>query len=109
MQEYIESSRWRRFSHKLARNPFILFVIPPLVLFIGINRVPKPKTPMRGVIRCLTTLAVGTMLRQLDLDLRVEGVPDPAIDGRADGRGFGGVWLFYVQHRMRKSLLGARG
>ena len=30
VQEYLESSRWKRFTYRLARNPFILFVIAPL-------------------------------------------------------------------------------
>ena len=31
VQEYLESSRGKRFAYRLARNPFILFVIAPLL------------------------------------------------------------------------------
>ncbi|HTD85172.1 MAG TPA: fatty acid desaturase, partial [Candidatus Binatia bacterium] len=34
VQEYLESSRWKRFAYRLARNPVILFVIAPLFLFL---------------------------------------------------------------------------
>jgi omega-6 fatty acid desaturase (delta-12 desaturase) len=34
VQEYLEASRWKRFAYRLARNPFVLFVIAPLFLFI---------------------------------------------------------------------------
>jgi len=34
VQEYPESSRWKRFSYRLARNPLVLFAIAPLVLFL---------------------------------------------------------------------------
>src|SRR5215471_20744747 len=34
VQEYLESSRWRRFAYRLARNPIILFVIGPLYVFL---------------------------------------------------------------------------
>ena len=42
MQEYLESSRWKRFAYRLARNPFVLFVLAPLFLFLVKHRVPKP-------------------------------------------------------------------
>jgi hypothetical protein len=31
VQEYLESSRWKRFAYKLARNPIVLFAIAPFV------------------------------------------------------------------------------
>ena len=34
VQEYLESSRWKRFAYRLARNPFVLFVIAPLYIFL---------------------------------------------------------------------------
>ena len=34
VQEYLESSRWKRFAYRLARNPFVLFVIAPLYVFL---------------------------------------------------------------------------
>jgi hypothetical protein len=27
VQEYLQSSRWRRFAYRLARNPIVLFVV----------------------------------------------------------------------------------
>ena len=30
VQEYLEASRWKRFAYRLARNPFVLFVLAPL-------------------------------------------------------------------------------
>ena len=35
VQEYLESSRWKRFAYRLARNPVVLFVIAPLFLFVA--------------------------------------------------------------------------
>ena len=34
VREYLESSRWRKFAYRLARNPVVLFVIAPLFLFV---------------------------------------------------------------------------
>src|SRR5258708_29698929 len=47
IQEYLESSRWKRFAYRLARNPFILFVLAPLYLFLIGQRFPSPKAPPR--------------------------------------------------------------
>src|SRR5262245_65323798 len=47
VQEYLESSRWRRYAYRLARNPIILFVIGPLFLFVVWERFPSPKAQPR--------------------------------------------------------------
>ena len=47
VQEYLESSRWKRFSYRLARNPFVLFVLAPLFLFLVMQRFPAPSANPR--------------------------------------------------------------
>jgi omega-6 fatty acid desaturase (delta-12 desaturase) len=99
VEEYLNSSRWRRFSYQLARNPFILFVIAPMILFLGINRIPKPKAPARERYSVhLTTLAVGLMSAGLIAAFGLKAfliiqLTILAVAGSA------GVWLFYVQHQ----------
>ena len=34
VQEYLDSSRWKRFSYRFIRSPFVLFVIAPLYVFL---------------------------------------------------------------------------
>src|SRR5467141_4171941 len=41
VQEYLKSSRWRRFAYVLARNPAVLFAIARMFLFLFLNRVPS--------------------------------------------------------------------
>src|SRR5437899_5424588 len=43
VQEYLESSRWRRFAYRLARNPFVLFVLAPMFLFLIQQRLAWPR------------------------------------------------------------------
>jgi len=50
VQEYLESSRWKKFAYRLARNPFILFVIAPLFLFAIRQRFPSPRQASANVI-----------------------------------------------------------
>ena len=47
VQEYLESSRWKKFAYRLARNPFILFVVAPLFLFLIRQRIPSSKANPR--------------------------------------------------------------
>jgi len=47
VQEYLESSRWKRFAYRLARNPVILFGLAPLFLFLIKQRFPAMKAAPR--------------------------------------------------------------
>jgi omega-6 fatty acid desaturase (delta-12 desaturase) len=99
VQEYLESSRWRRFSYRLARNPFILFVIAPLFLFLVKYRFTATKASRAERLSvyatnfALAALVLGMTWvfgwkAYLLLQLIVTAVAGSA-----------GVWLFYVQHQ----------
>jgi acyl-lipid omega-6 desaturase (Delta-12 desaturase) len=99
VQEYIESSRWKRFAYRLARNPVILFVIAPVGLFLIYQRIPNPKASPREkqsvhwMNFALLCMAAGMswifgFWTYLVLQLCVM-----AVSGAA------GVWMFYVQHQ----------
>lgn len=99
VQEYLESSRWRRFSYRLARNPVVLFVIAPLFLFVIRQRFPTPGASERERHSVhWTNLAILGMVLGLGwlfgfkayllIQLTVTAVAGTA-----------GVWLFYVQHQ----------
>src|SRR5262249_9620442 len=99
VQEYLESSRWRRFAYRLARNPFILFVLAPIYLFLIHQRFPTRgagKRERQSVY--FTNLALLAMIVGLSsifgtkayLLLQVLAV---MIAGST------GIWLFYVQHQ----------
>jgi len=99
VQEYLESSRWKKFAYRLSRNPFILFVIAPLFLFALRQRFPSSKASKRerhsvyamnvailAMAVCLS-LAFGVwsyLLIQLIVLMVAGGA---------------GVWMFYVQHQ----------
>jgi acyl-lipid omega-6 desaturase (Delta-12 desaturase) len=99
VQEYLESSRWKRFSYRLARNPLVLFGIAPLVLFLIIQRFPARKAGRRERWSVywtnLALLGLGAVLSlafgwKAYLLIQVTVV---AVAGSA------GIWLFYVQHQ----------
>ena len=99
MQEYLESTRWQRFAYRLARNPFILFGIGPLYVFLIKHRFAGPKAGPRERKSVLWTnvgiVILGACLSCLVgwkayLILQVIMI---AVAGGA------GMWLFYVQHQ----------
>ena len=47
VQEYLEASRWSRFAYALSRNPFVLFVLAPLYLFLIRHRFPASEAGPR--------------------------------------------------------------
>jgi acyl-lipid omega-6 desaturase (Delta-12 desaturase) len=99
VREYLAASRYRRFAYRLARNPIVLFVIGPLVLFLFLQRVPDQKAGVRerhsvwwmNVALLLVGAAVSMVLgfwNYLVFQLAILTVAASA-----------GVWLFYVQHQ----------
>src|SRR6266851_4870960 len=98
VQEYLESSRWKRFAYRLARNPVVLFVIAPLFMFLIKQRVPSLKAPTRERYSVYwTNLGIGAIaagviwIFGLKAYLLIQ-VTIILIAGSA------GVWLFYLKH-----------
>src|SRR5688572_25913614 len=99
VQEYLEASRWRRFAYRLARNPFILFLLAPLYLFLIRQRFPSSNASVRERMSvwwmnlAIAAMAAGMSLifglkNYIFIQLIVMGVAASI-----------GVWLFYVQHQ----------
>jgi omega-6 fatty acid desaturase (delta-12 desaturase) len=99
VQEYLESSRWKKFAYRLARNPFVLFVIAPNFVFLIRQRFPTPGAKERE----------RASVQWMNLAILVKVVALSWIFGlkayliiQLIEMGFGGaigVWLFYVQHQ----------
>ena len=103
VQEYLVASPWKRFAYRLARNPLILFVVAPLVLFLVLERLPTGKEGKRERLSVYgTNLGLALMITGMSwalgwkvyllLQLTVVIVASSA-----------GVWLFYVQHQFEEA------
>jgi omega-6 fatty acid desaturase (delta-12 desaturase) len=99
VQEYLESSRWRRFAYRLARNPFILFVIGPLYVFLIQFRFARDNANRRDRDSVFwTNLGIAGVAAALSAIFGIKAyvliqLMIMAVAGAA------GVWLFYVQHQ----------
>ncbi|MEO6847079.1 MAG: fatty acid desaturase [Chthoniobacterales bacterium] len=99
VQEYIEASRWKRFGYHLARNPFVLFVLAPLALFLVLHRLTLPTAKKRDKFWVHGTnvaiLVVGAILAWI---FGIEAYLIFQLTALLIGA-TAGVWLFYVQHQ----------
>ncbi len=99
VQEYIEATRWKKFSYRFVRNPFVLFVIAPVFIFIFRQRFasstasPRERHSVWWMNFALLCYA-GTMSW-------IFGIwPYVFIQTVAwMVAGATGIWLFYVQHQ----------
>jgi acyl-lipid omega-6 desaturase (Delta-12 desaturase) len=99
VQEYLESSRWRKFAYRLARNPIVLFVIAPLFLFLVRQRFPSSKANRRerhsvyAMNLAILGMAIGlSWIFGLWAYLLIQSIILMVAGGA-------GIWLFYVQHQ----------
>lgn len=99
VQEYLESSRWKKLGYRIARNPIVLFVVAPFVLFLGLHRFSRKGAnglEVRSVRH--TNVALFVMLCVMGsifgfVPYLILQVTMMLLAGSA------GIWLFYMQHQ----------
>jgi omega-6 fatty acid desaturase (delta-12 desaturase) len=99
VQEYIQSTRWRRFAYRLARNPIVLFVIAPLYVFAVHHRFAvavAPKRERQSVRRTNWALLGITLVMSAVIGLKAFLLIQLTVTAFA---GAAGLWLFYIQHQ----------
>jgi acyl-lipid omega-6 desaturase (Delta-12 desaturase) len=99
VQEYLEASRWKRFSYRLARNPFVLFGLAPLFLFLVLQRFPSARANARER-ESVWWMNLAILLLAAGLGWIFGLIPYLVIQLTAMMVAGGvGVWMFYVQHQ----------
>jgi omega-6 fatty acid desaturase (delta-12 desaturase) len=99
VQEYLEASRWKRFAYRLARNPFILFLLAPLYLFLIRQRFSSKDANARerDSVHWMNAAILGMAVAlSLLVGFKAYVIIQLIILMVA---GASGVWLFYVQHQ----------
>jgi omega-6 fatty acid desaturase (delta-12 desaturase) len=99
VQEYLDSTRWKRFSYRFVRNPLVLFVIAPLYVFLFRQRFASSDADSleRHSVWLMNValLAVAIIMSWLFgfwTYLLLQGVAWMVA-------GASGIWLFYIQHQ----------
>ena len=101
VSEYRKQSRWGKFKYRLYRNPLILFIFSPLILFVIIYRFPSPRMKALKNYRSnvyWTDLAIAVLIGVLIWLVGLKTFlliqfPITIITSST------GAWLFFVQHQ----------
>jgi omega-6 fatty acid desaturase (delta-12 desaturase) len=109
VEEYLASPRWKRWSYRFVRNPFVLLFLAPLFLFAVLERFPSPKANVRErraiwlMNAVLLAVAIGlSMIFGWKEYLLIQLIVTMTA-------GAGGVWMFYVQHQFEDTYWERRG
>ncbi len=101
VDEFLKQSKWGRLKYRLYRNPIILFVIIPFIMFVIIQRFPIPSSktlknlhPGVYITSIVFLLVTGLMFWVFGWqEFLMVQVPITFIASST------GTWLFYVQHQ----------
>ncbi|WP_209124530.1 fatty acid desaturase [Alkalihalobacillus sp. BA299] len=103
VDEYNASSFWRKLAYRLYRNPFVMFVLGPIYIFLIDYRFNEKDARMKERLNTyLTNLLIVVTIAILcwtigwQAFLLIQG-PIFLISGSI------GIWLFYVQHQFEDS------
>ncbi|MFV8830034.1 fatty acid desaturase [Alkalihalobacterium sp. APHAB7] len=103
VDEYMNSSFWRKLAYRLYRNPFVMFVLGPIYIFLIEYRFNEKNARMKERINTyITNFSIVAVVALLcwaigwQAFLLIQG-PIFLISGSL------GIWLFYVQHQFEDS------
>ncbi|TFB13107.1 fatty acid desaturase [Filobacillus milosensis] len=103
VKEFVKASKLERLQYRLYRNPFVMFVLGPLLLFFVSNRKNRKDAKKKEryntyltnvsivAISALLILAIGWQ------NFLIVQLPIMFVSGML------GIWLFYVQHQFEDS------
>jgi omega-6 fatty acid desaturase (delta-12 desaturase) len=103
VDEYVASSRAVRLRYRLARNPFLMLLFGPLLVFLVSNRIPPRAASRERVMSVVYTdlaLAAIVVAAAFTVGLRAYFMIQLPVLFLG---GAWGIWLFYVQHQFEPS------
>ena len=109
--EYKQQSRWGKLKYRLYRNPFILFLVFPAILFLVIYRFPSYRLKNLRNYRLsvyMTSLAIVSLMGILIWLIGLKAyiliqLPLSIITSST------GAWLFFVQHQFEDTYWAGDG
>ncbi len=101
LEEYLKLSQKKKIGYRIYRNPFVLFLIAPPLIFLLFNRFPDKNNPVK--IKIYTHLTTLLLILIVTILIIIIGFKEflliqlPIIYFSS----VAGVWLFYVQHQFK--------
>ena len=99
VDEYKAASFWKRVSYRIYRNPFVMFVIGPLFMFLLVHRLINKegrKQERWSVVYTNVVLFAIAVIMYFTIGLKAYLLMQIPVLLMAGGAG---IWLFYVQHQ----------
>lgn len=111
VEEYLQQSRWGRLKYRLYRNPIVLFIIVPMLMFVVLYRFPSSQhKAMKRVESSVywTNLALAILFGGLIWLIGLKAfllVHAPVMILTTTA----GTWLFFVQHQFEDTYWADKG
>lgn len=103
VEEYLEASAWKRLSYRVYRNPFVMFILGPIFVFLIENRFNRRKAKKKERWNTYIT-NLGIVSLAVIVSLTIGWQAFLIVQGTIFMvSGIAGVWLFYVQHTFEDS------
>ncbi|WP_172370362.1 fatty acid desaturase [Sporosarcina jiandibaonis] len=103
VEEYVQASKWTRFTYRLYRNPLVMFGVGPLFLVLISSRFNRKDARQKERNNTYLTNAVLVVLYTL-LILLIGWQAFVIVQGTIMFvAGALGIWLFYIQHTFEDS------
>jgi acyl-lipid omega-6 desaturase (Delta-12 desaturase) len=102
VEEYVQSSPWKRLTYRLFRHPLIMFIFGPILVFFIMDRIPSPtagKRERRSVIFANLTLLAIFLIASFTIGWKAYLLIQIPVMWLA---GAIGLWLFYIQHQFEE-------
>jgi len=96
--EYLEAPKWKRIVYRIARNPFVIFGLGPVFIFLVYQRFPflaKTKRDHMSVYLTNLGILVMVLLASYIMGFKTYILIQLPV---SFSTGLIGLWLFYVQH-----------
>lgn len=103
VDEYAASRPLRRFLYRFVRNPFVMFGLGPIAMFLIVNRFPGAHSNRKQTVNVLfTDLMIAAIVVACTLTIGIKTYLLIQLPIIYFG-GIAGIWLFYVQHQFDPS------
>lgn len=102
VSEYLNASKWERFTYRIVRNPFILFLIGPLYLIFILNRFTKKGGSAKARWNVyLTNISILTFAVGMSFLIGWKAFLFIQLTHLFIAQAIG-LWLFYAQHNFEE-------